>query len=106
MTHPGTDPSAQSILARLQTTRHDPDATAAYEVTVDLLRQVVAIFSARRWQQEHAEEPDADALEEAVRLQGHYARLLQDLNADDRVRVVELDRECVSIIRQAEAKQQ
>jgi hypothetical protein len=48
MNSPTPRPDPESVLARLQPREHEPDAALDYEITRELIGQVLALYSARR----------------------------------------------------------
>jgi hypothetical protein len=96
-----TTPDDESVLARVTPGAYDPAAAAEFELTRRLLLQVLALRSARVRDLERADPPDPDALAAANAAQLETARLVQDLDPDDRALVARVHAECVALLREA-----
>ncbi len=97
----GPEPDAEPVLGRVTAEPYDPDAAAAFEVTRQLLMRVLAVHSARRWDLEHAEQADPDALRRTVAAQAETAELLKTLDVRDPERVARVRADCVALLREA-----
>jgi len=77
----------------------DPQAEIAYEVPIDLLNEVVGIYSARLWDAEHAVSPDPDVAAALRRSMAHWVKVREGLRPDDQQEVARISQECGAIIR-------
>jgi hypothetical protein len=79
-------------LARLQSREHEPDAALDYEITRELIGQVLALYSARRAELERTDPVDHRALDATISQQGDFAELLQSLDPAETERVARVGR--------------
>ena len=93
----------ESVLARVEPYGADPDDVAAYDVVVDLLNQVVGVYSAQIRDEQRREPVDHEAVAALRETQASYVGTQRRLRPGDRERVAELRRECAAIIREFEA---
>lgn len=84
-----------SILAQVRPHGWDPQTVTAYEVAVDLLNQVVGVYSARI-----AGQRDPEAIASLREAQGRYIETRKRLRPGDRDEVARIRQECAAIIRE------
>jgi hypothetical protein len=106
MNSPTPRPDPESVLARLQQREHEPDAALDYEITRELIGQVLALYSARRAELEQTYPVDRRALDATVSQQGDFAELLQSLDPAETESVARVRAQCADILRRADASGQ
>ena len=82
----------------------DPQTELAYEVCIDLINEVVGVYSARLWDEQHAVRPDLDVIADLRQLISRCAQTQQDLRPRDTDEVARISQECGAVLRESAGK--
>ncbi|MET8088177.1 hypothetical protein [Micromonospora sp. NPDC005237] len=92
--------SDESVLGRLTPSPLTPEQLHDHQITRDLIAQVLAAQSARRYELEQTG-GDQGVLEQVITSQSRLAQALRDLDPADIDEVARLREECVAVLREA-----
>lgn len=93
------DRDDEPILARVEPHGRDEDEVRAYEVALDLVNQVIGLYTTRIRDLERTEPVDEERIAALRDRQASYVRLRDLLRPGDREQVMRLRHECATIIR-------
>jgi hypothetical protein len=98
---PPPDPVRDSLLGNLGSSAPDMDAVQDFDVVVDRINRVIALFSAQLAKERARDLPDTGHLETLRRRRDHFVAEWEALTPRDPVRIAQLHRECVELLRAA-----